>query len=191
MLKRIGAVGLVSVVLLAGCGPKTPTATPTMNESMTKVMQPEAQTIWDVTSGAFNDKGDGLVASKISQEQWEQLAQAGQRIRDRAHLLATAQHVVVATPGEAIMGGYASHAGAKGTWDAASVQQIQAAIDADPALFHKHLRILEDAGDTVVHAANAKDTATLYKVSSNLDEVCDGCHQPFWGTDEPPPFPRK
>jgi hypothetical protein len=21
-----------------------------------------------------------------------------------------------------------------------------------------------------------------------MDAVCDGCHEKFWGTDEPPPF---
>lgn len=45
--------------------------------------------------------------------------------------------------------------------------------------------------DDLVKAAQSKDAGGVYKVSSNLDENCDGCHQPFWGTDEPPPFPKK
>lgn len=188
MFKKVGLMALASgMLLLAACAPKP---VPTINESMTKVMQPKAQVIWDITSGAFNEKGDGLVADKISQDQWNQLAEAGQQIRDRAELLGNARRVTVATPGEAIMGGYASHAGAKGTWDAASIQQVQAAIDANPVLFKKRMKILEDAGDTVVKASGAKNAAMLYGVSANLDEVCDGCHQPFWGTDEPPPFPH-
>jgi len=39
-------------------------------------------------------------------------------------------------------------------------------------------------------AAKTRDIKTVYRVSSGLDEVCDGCHKPFWGTDDPPP-PKK
>ena len=189
MLKRVGVIVLAMGVLsLAGCGPKTPT----VNESMTKVMAPSAQTIWDITSKAFNAKGDGLDASKISAAEWAQLESAGRQLHDRALVLATAKHVKATAKGETIMGGEASGAPSKigHDWDAASAQGVQAMIDADPALFAKRARILAEAGDTVVKAAPARDVHALYSVSSNLDEVCDGCHQKFWGTDEPPPFPK-
>jgi hypothetical protein len=174
-------------LLLAACSPKP---APTANESMSQVMQPEAQTIWDITSRAFNEKGDGLVPSKISTADWIKLARSGRRLRDRARVLAAAQHVVVATDQERIMGQSASHQGVRRTWDAASPEQIQALIDAHPELFARRAQILAEAGDTVLNAANAKDAARLYAVSSNLDEVCDGCHERFWGTDDPPPFPH-
>ncbi len=191
MLKRAGAIALaLGVVLLSACGPKAPT--PTVHESMTDVMSPQAQIIWDTTSRAFNDKGDGLEASKISETDWTALAKAGQLLRDRAQVLAKARHVVAAAPGMAIMGEQA--AGAPSTlghaWDAASGKKVQAMIDTNPALFAQHARDLAQAGDTLVKAAGAKDIHALYDMSSGLDEVCDGCHVKFWGTDEPPPFPR-
>ena len=168
----------------------TPT-TPTINASMTKVMAVHAQTIWDITSGAFNDRGDGLVGSKISEKQWAQLAEAGQQMGDRARLLANTQHVTVAGPGETIMGADAAGATPQigHTWDAASATQIQAKIDANPTFFAERARILGKAMDTVVKASKTKDAKTLYKVSSGLDDVCDGCHKQVWGTDEPPPYP--
>jgi hypothetical protein len=175
------------LLLAAGCAPKE--TTPTINDSMTHVMQPQAQTIWDITSRAFNDKGDGLDASKLSQSDWDQLKKAGEQLRDRASLLANARHVTVATTAETIMGQDSSHGGTKATWDAASAQQVQALIDANPSGFAQHARVLAQAGDTVAKASHVKDAQMLYGVSSNLDEVCDGCHQPFWGTDDPPPFP--
>jgi len=92
---------------------------------------------------------------------------------------------------EEIMGEDAAPPGAtKKTWDAASPKQIQALIDANPALFAQKARVLEQAGDSMVKAADTKDVQTLYAVSSDLDEVCDGCHKPFWGTDEPPPVSK-
>ena len=114
-------------------------------------------------------------------------------MRDRAEVLAKAPHVTVVGARETIMGQAAAGAPSPlgHEWDAASPGQVQAWIDAKPALFAEHARTLAKAGDDVVKASQAKDARALYAVSSNLDEVCDGCHKPFWGTDEPPPFPVK
>jgi hypothetical protein len=188
MLKRAGAI-LLAMAALTGCSPQP--KTPTVNASMTQVMSPNAQTIWDITSRAFNDKGDGLVASKITPADWAQLEKAGQQLKDRATVLATAKHVTAASSGETIMGQDASPPGkTKQTWDAASAKQIQALIDANPEGFAQHARVLAEAGDTLVKASRTRDVKTLYAVSANMDEVCDGCHQPFWGTDDPPPVAK-
>jgi hypothetical protein len=201
MLKTIGAVVLAAGVLTAagyGSGiaktaakPARTAPTPTVNNSMTHVMAVEAQTIWDISSKAFNAKGDGLDARKLDANDWKQLGEAGRRLKERATLLATAKRVIVADKDEHIMGEEASRGGVKKTWDAANAQQIQALIDAKPKLFAKHAWTLVRTGESLEKAARTRDVKTVYKVSANLDEVCDGCHQPFWGTDEPPPPPKK
>jgi cytochrome c556 len=190
-LSKVAAIALASgVLLVSACAPKAPT--PTVNQSMTKVMQPNADIVWGVTSHAFNDKGDGLVASKIPQADWEKMQKAAEDMRDRAQVLADAKHVTAAAADETIMGAYAAPAGAtKKTWDAASAQQIQRLIDGNPKLFKDRAQNLANNMDALAKASAAKDIQTVYKVSSNLDEDCDSCHQPFWGTDEPPPFPNK
>jgi hypothetical protein len=191
MFREISVVAAaLGLLLAAGCNQKPPT--PTVNASMTQVMAPQTQTIWDITTLAFNDKGDGLDAAKISPADWAKLEEAGRQLRDRALLLANAPHVTAAAPGETIMGADAAGAPSKigHAWDAASAKQVQALIDANPALFAQRARALADAGDTVFKAAKARDVGPLYKVSSGMDEVCDGCHQKFWGTDEPPPYPK-
>ncbi len=189
MLNKVAVTLLASGLLLAaGCSQKP---TPTVNASMTQVMSPQAQTIWDITSRAFNAKGDGLDGSKLSDDDWKKLGKAGALMRDRARLLAKAKHVTAAGPHETILGAFASRPGfRKGTWDAASPKQVQALIDANPAHFAERARNLATVGDTLEKAARRKDVRILYQVSSGLDEDCDSCHQPFWGTDEPPPFPR-
>ena len=191
MFKRVGAILLASGVLLLafGCSPKP--ATPTINTSMTKVMQPDAQAIWDIASAAFNPKGDGLDGSKISDADWDKVAKAAQQLEDRALVLAKAPHVTVAGPGETILGEEASgETNVKATWKAASAKEVQAAIDADMPLFDQRARILADAGAAALAASKTHDAAALYKMSAGLDEVCDGCHEKFWGTDDPPPFPH-
>jgi hypothetical protein len=190
MLKRVAVILLAPGVLLAaGCGPKAPS--PSIHESMTQGIEPHAQTVWDISSRAYNDKGDGLDPSKISAADWAQLEDAGRQLRDRARVIAKDRNIVVAAPGETLMGQSAAPQGiSKQTWDAANPTQIQALIDANPALFAQSARVLEEAGDTIVKAAQTKDVRSFYAVSSNLDEVCDGCHKPFWGTDEPPPVSR-
>ena len=189
MFKRVGVMVLASCVLLAGCAKEQ---TPTINNSMTHVMQPEAQTIWDISSHAFNAKGDGLDATKLTPVEWIKLAKAGRKMRDRAKLLADASKVTVTAPGETIMGEQGSgmvSVPPEESRSAASVKQIQTWIDANPTLFAKRARILEEAGDKLLKAAHAKDIQGVYEVSSGMDEVCDGCHEKFWGTDEPPKYP--
>ncbi len=187
MFKRVAVLALASSVLLllAGCAKQK---TPTINNSMTHVMQPEAQTIWDISSRAFNARGDGLDPTLFKPADWIKLAKAGRKMRDRAHLLANEPNVRVSTFGETIMGENSSHNGVRGEWDAASPVQVQAYIDANPKLFAEKARVLEKAGADLLEAAHRYDPKGVYAVSSNLDEVCDGCHEKFWGTDEPPPF---
>ncbi len=188
MLKRVGfAVLALGLVLTAGCS-----KTPTVNNSMTKVMSTNTQTIWDISSAAFNAKGDGLEEAKVSDADWAKLEAAGVQLRERALILAKAKHVKSAARGETILG--ADAVGAPSPigheWDAASAKRVQDMIDANPALFSQRAMILADAADIVVQASKARDVEALYMVSSNMDEVCDGCHMKFWGTDEPPPFPH-
>jgi hypothetical protein len=191
---------IAGLLLLSGCDRNDGAAeaaaipsTPTINDSMTKVMSVQGQTIWDISSNAFNARGDGLVRSKVSAKDWIRVAEAGRQLGDRASVLAEARQITVSGPGEAIMGAdAASQKGAIGhAWDAASAGQIQARIDANRPLFAQRARVLAQAGNDLVKASRTKDIKTLYRVSSGMDDVCDGCHKPFWGTDEPPPFPKR
>jgi hypothetical protein len=191
MLNRARAIVLgLGAALLVGCG-RAP-GPGTLNDSMTQVIAPSAQTIWDITNRATAAKGDALDASMISPTDWAELEGAGVRLRNGALMLADGHHVRVAGLGQAIMGEDA--AGVRGRpprpGDPTTAKQVQAWIDADPATFAQRARRLAQSGRTIVTASHARDVRTLYEVTSALDEVCDGCHERFWGTDEPPPLPR-
>lgn len=133
-------------------------STPTVNASMTQVMSVHAQTIWDLSSKAFNARGDGLVASKLSAQDWAMIAEAGRQLESRASLLATAPQIKVAGPGETILGAEAAHQTASigHTWDAADAQQIQARIDANRPLFTRRAKVLVQAGNDLVKAAQTR-----------------------------------
>jgi hypothetical protein len=184
------AIGFGSGMAKTAPPPARAAATPTVNDSMTHVMAVNAQTIWDISSKAFNYRGDGLDAKKLSAEDWKMLGEAGRQMKERGALLATAKRVIVATPNEQILGEEASKGGVKKTWDAANRKQIQALIDAKPKEFSQRAWTLVRTGESLEKASKTRDVKTVYKVSANLDEVCDGCHKPFWGTDDPPPPPK-
>lgn len=177
MTKIVGATLFAScLLLLAACGPKTPP--PTIHTSMTDVVAPQAQVIWDITNRSYNTAGDGFDPAKISAADWAKLRVAGRRLKERGNILAKVHDIRAADPGAPIMG--------SGEAGAPTVQQIQAFIDADRAGLAEHARDLAQAGATVEKAAKHKDLAPLYKVASGLDDVCDGCHEKYWGSDMPP-----
>jgi len=191
MRRILGVFAATSVIATAIAFASQSAPPPSVNDSMTKVMSTNAQTIWDISSKAFNAKGDGLVAAKVTAKDWSELAEAAKAMNARATLLASAPRtLVVAGPNEQILGEEAAHGGVKKTWDAASRRQIKALIDANPTLFAKRANILAKAMGDLAQASRTKDVKVLYRVSANLDEYCDGCHQPFWGTDDPPPVSK-
>jgi len=191
------AIAVATVLMLAGCGKNQPPekpAIPTINDSMRQVMQPGADIIWGMMDKAYNDVGDGLVSAKLSEDDWSKIGASARAMKERAQLLVdNADHLTVAAANEPIMG--ANAVGIKGKigkdWEAKSAEQIHALIAADPKQFAERAKTMVDAADAMARSADTRDVALLYKVGSNLDEVCDGCHQPFWGTDEPPAFPKK
>lgn len=182
----IAVLGAAALALFA-C---TKQQAPTINASMAGVMEPKAEKIWGIVSAAYNDVGDALVASKISDKDWQEVAEASRLMKERAEFLAGTDRPIVAGADEPIMGSQA--VGQKGqigkAWDAVSARTVQARIDAKPDLFRQKAQALVAATDALQRASQTKDAALLYKVASDLDEVCDSCHEPFWGTDEPPPL---
>jgi hypothetical protein len=191
------AVLAAALLILAGCQKRSEetaaTAVHTINDTMAQVMEPKAEVIWGMMSNAYNDKGDALDASKLSEDDWKQIGDASALMNARAQeLIDHVEDIQVTANGIPIMGEQAvGQVGPAGNdWDAVNSSTIQGRIKAKPALFVEKARVLLDATDKLRRAAATKDVAVLYAVGSGMDEVCDGCHAPFWGTDEPPPFPK-
>jgi hypothetical protein len=93
---------------------------------MTQIISVHVQTIWDISSNAFNARGDGLVGSKLSAKDWARIAEAGRQLESQASLLAQARHITVAGRSQTILGADAAvQKGAIGdAWAAANAEQI-------------------------------------------------------------------
>jgi len=165
MFKRVALTVLAAGALWVSVGGLT-APRPTVQASMAQVIAPQTQAIWDITNRATNDAGDALDPSKISAADWAKLGTAGRQLREEALLLAKDGDVTVAESGAKIEG--------------ASAKQIEAYINANRAGYAAHARTLADAGDAIVKASETKDVAPLFKVSSNLDQLCESCHVQFW-----------
>ncbi len=188
---RATGIALAAVLLvLSGCQKKADAAH-TIHDSMAEVMEPSAEAIWDTMSKGYNDKGDALDPAKFSEGDWKAMVEASAKMLARAQELANSERHVVAAAGVQIMGAQAAgQVGPSGAdWDAVDAKTVQARVDANPPLFKEKALALVDAASKINRAATSKDTALLYHVASELDEVCDSCHEPFWGTDVPPPVP--
>jgi hypothetical protein len=138
---------------------------------MSQVFAPGAQAIWDVTNRATDDDGKPD-ASKITAADWTSLGEAGRRIRDHAQLLLAGGKIAVADPGVKIQD--------EGVGGGAGAAQVQGYIEANPDLFAAHVRKLAETGATVAAASETKDTARLFAVANDLDQVCEACHVQFW-----------
>jgi hypothetical protein len=186
---QAGLAIIGAALLLTGCNKQT--ASHTINDSMSQIMEPNAEAIWDTMSAAYNERGDALVSTKLDDAAWLKIEDASALMQERAEEMATAKTFVVAAENVPIMGsqaeGQKTKAGAD--WDPVGAKTVQARIDAKPDLFREKARALAESAKAMHRAAMTKDAVLLYKTASELDEVCDSCHEPFWGTDEPPPYP--
>ncbi|MBO9671544.1 MAG: hypothetical protein J7485_13615 [Sphingobium sp.] len=190
---RASGIVLTALLVLTGCQQAQKKAAHTINETMALVMEPNAEAIWGMMSKAYNDKGDALDPAKLSDDDWKKIADSSALMNERAQeLIDHAKDVEVTANGVPIMGEQAvGQVGPAGKdWDAVNAKTIEGRIRANPDQFITKARVLLDATAKLKQAAASKNIAVLYAVGSEMDEVCDGCHEPFWGTDEPPPFPK-
>lgn len=190
---RASGIVLTALLVLTGCQQAQKKAAHTINETMALVMEPNAEAIWGMMSKAYNDKGDALDSAKLSDDDWKKIGDSSTLMNERAQeLIDHAKDVEVTANGVPIMGqqavGQVGPAGKE--WDAVNAKTIEGRIRANPDQFVTKARVLLDATTKLKQAAASKNIAVLYAVGSEMDEVCDGCHEPFWGTDEPPPFPK-
>jgi len=167
---RLKWMELVTVALaLGGCQKVEPVI---VDQAMKASIAPQAQAIWDVSNRGMDDNGYPD-ASKLSAADWDNLGKSAQAMKDTAARLAGASKLVAAP------------AGSKPTGGAATSEQIQAYIDADPEAFAENAKKLAAISDQLVAAAKGRDAAKLMDAAGGLDAVCENCHIKFWYPEPP------
>jgi cytochrome c556 len=142
-----------------------------VHDLMKNVVAVQTQVIWDVSNAAQDDQGNPD-ASKMTAADWNKIVAAAGKVKQASQTLAQADHVIAAAPGVKIEG--------EGNEGVAGAQQVQAAIDKNPAEFRTRSQALATSMDQIVAAAKAKNAAKVFEVSGVLDQVCEDCHQRFW-----------
>jgi hypothetical protein len=165
----IGCALLASLFVVSACAKKEPP--PILQVAMSQTVAPQAQVLWDVSNKATNDNGDPD-GSKMTAEQWTQLATAGETLRAMAQKLADADKLTAAAPGVKLQG--------EENPGSSNAAQVQGFLDKDMAAFKAHAAKLATTSGDFAAAAKAKDAVKLADVSGKLDAVCEACHMQFW-----------
>ncbi|HKU17201.1 MAG TPA: cytochrome c [Steroidobacteraceae bacterium] len=142
-----------------------------VHDLMKDVVAVQAQVVWDVSNQAQDDAGNPD-ASKLAAGDWTKIMAAGEKVRQAAQALAQSEHVLAAAPGVKLEG--------EGNPGAFGAQQVQAAIDANPAQFRAYSKALAVSMEQLASATKTKDATKLADVSGALDQVCETCHVKFW-----------
>lgn len=159
--------GLVALSALAG-GRST---APNLQELMKNVVAVQTQVVWDISNNAVDEAGnpDG---SKLTAADWSHIGAAAGKVKDASQILAAADHVMVATPGQKLQ-----DEGNPGAFDAKAVQAV---IDSNPKAFKAFAQALATSMNEAVVAAQARDAKKLNDVAGQLDQICEQCHMQFW-----------
>lgn len=168
----------VSLLVLAAtaCKQAALVEQPTLHEVMAGKIDPVADVIWEESSKSYGDDGNAKVGV-LDAAQWAAIAKAGRDLHDGAMVIADNPGIKVVPPGVKILD--------EGTVpEAITGTQVEAYVDADREGLAKHARELSKIALEIEAAAKARDAVRTVKLSEDLDEVCESCHQRFWYPDQ-------
>lgn len=139
--------------------------------AMVEGVNPAALAIWDVGNNAIDDDGapDG---TKLDDDKLAALREAAQTLS--VYSLELAQADAIRASGPDLVGGKLPEA-------VASREQIQAAIDADPAGFRALAVSMGEQGDAIAAAVDGGgDKQALAELLVGFDGACQSCHERYW-----------
>jgi cytochrome c556 len=170
-MKLLACVFGAAAMLIATREVHSAAAPPDLHELMKNIVAVQTQVIWDVGNKAQDDQGNPD-ASRLAAGDWSKIVDAGGKVRQVAQTLAQSDRFLAAAAGVKIDG--------EGNPGALNAQQVQAALDENPAAFRDLSKALAASMDQIIAAAKARDAAKLFDVSGALDQVCENCHVKFW-----------
>ena len=170
---RRALFSIVPLAALAACQPAEPPAQRSVidtREAMVAGINSAAVAIWEIANDAQGESGE-LDSARMSEDDWLQLRDEAQALERWSRMMADADVIHAAGPDTAsreVPAGVASRA------------EIQAMIDADPALFREKARDLAERARLLADAARARDPAAAGHRAAEIDVPCQGCHTRYW-----------
>jgi hypothetical protein len=172
MAKRIL---MFALPFLAACSqqaePAPDTPTTTLHQVMLAEIDEPADALWELTNSAIGDQG-GLDPALMDDARWTRLAELADQVAAGSARIAAMDPIIVAPPGVAI--------GDSNIEGGHSAEQVQAAIDRDPAGMRALAESLGSHVGDLATAARAHDAATAGPLVDALDGVCESCHLQYW-----------
>lgn len=161
-------------LILASCVTTTGTAAGDgaldVRAAMVDGVNPAALAIWEVGNDAVND--DGLPdPSRLSEEKLAGLREAAQLLSDYARRLKMTPDIKASGPD--LVGG-------KVPEGVATREQIQAAIDANPAGFRALAASMGEQADAIMASIDSDNRAEVADRLVGFDGACQSCHERYW-----------
>jgi hypothetical protein len=170
-----GTTWLVPALLLVvGCSQenKEPEeAAQTFHEVMKNEVDVRADLVWGVGNAAIGDRG-GIDPTKMSDADWDKLAEGATSLQDAALKIATMNPIVLTRPGVKILD-EDEPLGDKSV-------DVQARFDKDPQTLRDMANALAVHAGDIATAAKDRDALRAGMLIDQLDGVCENCHVEYW-----------
>ena len=141
-----------------------------IRQAMVAGVNPAALAIWDVGNNATDDEGMPD-ASTLDPMTLARLREAAQLLDTYAKLMAEAP--VLQAAGPDLVGGRVPEG-------VASREQIQTAIDANPAGFRAYSRVMGQEAQAIIAAIESGDREAVANRVAGFDGACQACHERYW-----------
>jgi cytochrome c556 len=139
-----------------------------VRHAMQAEVNPAIMAIWDVTNNAMNEEG-GIEPALVDEAQWNALAQSSAVLESSGREMEAAPELRAAHPDN---------------WATSehevTMDQVQAALDADPEGFRRFAAEFADHSARLRLAALARDAATTGELVAQMDATCASCHAQYW-----------
>ena len=139
-----------------------------VREAMQTVINPAIMAIWDIGNNAMNEEG-GIDPALMDPAKWSALAEAAGALEATGHDMAGAQTLRAAGEDNQAVEDFE-----------VTMDQVQAALDADPEGFRRLAATFATHAGELKAAAEAQDAVAAGELVAGMDAACAECHAQFW-----------
>jgi len=169
---KISTFALIGAAVLAGSAalaqPDETADVLYVREAMQAHVNPAIVEIWDVGNNAMNEEG-GIDPALMDEARWSALANAAGKLEQAGRKMAAAQTL---------------RAAREDNWATdefeVSMDQVQAALNADPESFRRLAADFAEHNATLKAAAETQDAAAAGTLVAQMDAECATCHAQYW-----------